>query len=72
MAAPSITNVAAAKPSAQGGVYYAPLGTALPTDATTALAATYVPLGYVSEDGISPSREMSSDCLLYTSDAADE
>lgn len=61
MAAPSTTNVAAAKPSALGGVYYAPLGTALPTDATTALAATYVPLGYVSEDGISPSREMSSE-----------
>lgn len=61
MAEPSITNVAAAKPSASGGVYYAPLGTALPTDATTALAADYVPLGYVSEDGISPSREMSSE-----------
>ena len=35
----------------QGGLYVAPEGTALPTDATTALAATYKSLGYVAEDG---------------------
>lgn len=54
-------NVAAAKPNAAGGVYYAPLGTALPTDASTALAGTYTALGYVSEDGIQPNREQSVD-----------
>ena len=61
MATPSTTNVAAAKPSALGGVYYGPIGTALPTDASTALAAEYTALGYISEDGIAPSREMSSE-----------
>jgi len=33
------------------GLYVAPVGTTLPTDATTALAAAYKPLGYVAEDG---------------------
>lgn len=61
MAAPETKNVAAAKPSAGGGVYYAPLATALPTDASTALAVAYKPLGYISEDGIVPSRDTSVD-----------
>lgn len=43
--------VTAAKPRTAGVVYYAPLGTALPTDADTALANTYVELGHLSEDG---------------------
>ena len=42
----------AAKPGVGGGIWYAPAGTALPTDASTALANTYVALGYVSEDGV--------------------
>ena len=33
------------------GLYVAPVGTALPTDATTALAAGYEAVGYVAEDG---------------------
>jgi hypothetical protein len=33
-------------------VYVAPVGTAAPTDATTALNAAFIELGYVSEDGI--------------------
>lgn len=45
-------NVSVGKPKAAGAVYYAPAGTALPTDATTALANTYTHLGYVSEDGL--------------------
>jgi hypothetical protein len=60
MATPlSVQNVAAAKPYAGGGVYYGVLTTALPTDATTALNAALKPLGYVSEDGIRPSRDQS-------------
>lgn len=59
MTAPSVSNVAAAKPYAGGGVYRAPLGTALPIDASTALAAAYVPLGYISDDGIQPTRDIS-------------
>lgn len=59
MPAPNVANVAAAKPFAGGGVYYAILTTALPTDASTALAAAMKPLGYLSEDGIQPSRDTS-------------
>lgn len=59
MGAPSARNVAAAKPKVGGGVYKLPLGSPLPTDATTALDASAVALGYVSEDGIQPSNETS-------------
>lgn len=38
-----------------GGVYAAPEGTALPTDATTALGGSFEEVGYLSEDGISQS-----------------
>lgn len=55
------TNVAAAKPKVGGGIYFAPLGTALPTDATTALAGTFIALGPVSEDGVQPSRDTNVD-----------
>lgn len=47
------SNAAALSPrTGTGGLYWAPAGTALPTDASTALAAAYVELGLVSEDGI--------------------
>lgn len=59
MAAPSTTNVGSMKPYAGGGVYHAVAGTALPTNASTALDAAYKALGYVSEDGIKPSRDTS-------------
>lgn len=45
-------NVTTGKPRVGGGVWVAPLGTVLPTDATTALNAAFKPLGYVSEDGL--------------------
>jgi hypothetical protein len=61
MAAPNTRNVSAAQPKVGGGVYWAPLGTALPTDSTTALAAGYKALGYVSDAGITPSRDTSID-----------
>lgn len=44
--------VAAGKPKITGGVWYAPAGSTLPTDATTALDSAFVCLGYVSEDGV--------------------
>ena len=59
MAAPNARNVAAAKPFAGGGIYWAPLSTALPTDEATALPAAFKPLGFVSEDGVQPTRDTS-------------
>lgn len=38
--------------TATGGILAAPLETASPTDARTALTAEYVPHGYVGEDGL--------------------
>lgn len=42
----------AAKPGVGGGIWTAPEGTTLPTDASTALNSAFVSLGYVSEDGV--------------------
>ena len=47
-----VTKVTAGKPKVGGALFRAPAGTALPTDAVTALAEAYKCLGYVSEDGV--------------------
>lgn len=52
-------NVFSGKPKLGGGVYRAPKGTALPTDASTALIAAYTPLGGISTDGLVPTRDTS-------------
>jgi hypothetical protein len=44
-----------------GAVYLAPSGTAAPTDATTAPSASFNDLGYVGEDGVTETRERSSE-----------
>lgn len=53
--------VAAGKPKVGGAVFRAPAGTALPTDATTALNEAFVCLGYVSEDGLTQTLTRESD-----------
>lgn len=45
-------NVSTGKPKVTGGIYRAPLGTALPTDASTVLAGAYVSLGYIAAGGV--------------------
>ncbi|MBF1743374.1 phage tail protein [Streptococcus mitis] len=45
-------NVTAAKPNISGAVSSAPLKTALPQDAKTALNEAFKTLGYISEDGL--------------------
>lgn len=45
-------NVSAAKPKVGGALWWAPAGTAAPTDATTALDKAFLNVGYLSEDGL--------------------
>lgn len=40
------------KPYVAGGIWRAPVGTTLPTDATTALGSSFTSVGYISEDGV--------------------
>ncbi len=43
------------------GIWMAPVGTTAPTDATTALAADWSTLGYLSEDGVTLSQSTNSE-----------
>lgn len=47
-----VNNVSYGKPLTDGAISTAPLGSSLPTDATTKLDTKFKSLGYVSEDGI--------------------
>lgn len=47
-----VAEIAASLPKVTGGVLYAPLGTPVPTDATSQLDAAFVSLGRVSSDGV--------------------
>ena len=48
----TVSNVSAGKPNSSGSIYRAPIGTTLPTDASTALNEAFVCLGYASDDGL--------------------
>ena len=47
-----VSNVVAGKPLSTGGIYVAPLATALPTSVSTALNAAFKSTGYIGEDGV--------------------
>ncbi len=54
-------NVTTARPKIGGAVYSAPLGTALPTDATTKLDQAFEALGYISDEGMTNSNSPESE-----------
>ena len=53
-------NVSVGKPKVAGGIWRAPIGTTLPTDATTALAAAFKSVGYVAQGGVTKKTEMTA------------
>lgn len=55
------SNIVVAKPVATGGILVAPVGTALPTDATTAPDQAFVATGYVGDEGIKPKSDRKKD-----------
>lgn len=58
-----VSNVSAGAPNADGAIYRAPFGTTLPTDATTALAEAYIPLGFVSDEGLTNSKSLETETI---------
>ena len=59
----TVTNVTTGKPAVTGGIWVAPLGSTLPTDASTALDAAFKCLGYASEDGVTNSNSPDTDTI---------
>lgn len=46
------TKVSFGKPKSTGAVFVAPLGTTVPTNATDGLDSAFLPMGYISDDGL--------------------
>ena len=74
------SNVTTGKPMTTGAFFRAPLGSTLPTDATTSLDPAFSCLGYISDDGISNSsapdtdtvKAWGGDPVLYTNNGRDD
>lgn len=63
-AANSTDNVSSTKGVRGGYIFVAPVGTALPTDYSTALASAYKCLGFISEDGYVETVDSDSEDLV--------
>lgn len=57
-------NVTIGRPKEGGAIFFAPAGTALPTDATTSLSSAFTCLGYVTEDGVTESVSEEGDDIV--------
>lgn len=57
----TVSNVSVGKPNVNGWLFVASKGTTIPTDASSALAAGFKNLGFVSEDGITNNNTSESD-----------
>lgn len=55
--------VTAGKPKVGGHVFRAPLGTTLPTDASTALGDAFKDMGYISSDGVKNNNTPNSETI---------
>lgn len=58
-----VSNVAVGKPKVGGAVFIAPIGTTLPTNASTDLDEAFECLGYISEDGVVVTEERDSETI---------
>ena len=58
------TSVGVGKPKVTGAIFVAPVGTPLPTDATTALNEAFECIGYVSEDGVTIEEERDTEDMV--------
>lgn len=59
----TVSNVTTGKPKVGGAVFWAPLGSTIPTDTTTELDNAFVPLGYCSDDGVTNSSAPDTDTV---------
>lgn len=57
------SNAVVGKPKVSGGLLVAPVGTALPTDDSSALNAAFRSFGYVTEDGVTRSESRDTDTI---------
>lgn len=63
MTAPQTKNVSVGKPAAAGGIHSGPIGSDLPTDATSKLDDSILGLGYVSEEGLTNTIEVDTETI---------
>ena len=63
MATMNAAQVTVGAAAATGAIFVAPKGTTLPTDATTALANTFVLLGFTSDAGVQISEDSTTDAI---------
>lgn len=64
MGTPAAANATSGTPLVTGGVWWAPTGTAVPTDAVTALNVAFIGLGYVTNDGLVGSEKRDTKDIL--------